>query len=60
MRAKTSVLRKQIREGIDSLERADFIELDVLELDDYFERLTAKAPQRLTRRYFRRRTDGSD
>ena len=38
---KLKVLRKQIKAGIDSLERGEFVEIDEANLDAYLEGLTA-------------------
>lgn len=38
---KLKVLRTQIKMGADAIERGDFVEIDEVDLDGYFEGLTA-------------------
>jgi antitoxin ParD1/3/4 len=45
---KLKALRRQIKAGVDALDRGDFVELDEAELEDFLEQLTAtpsKAPR---------------
>ena len=43
---KLKALRIQIKAGIDAIKRGDFAEIEEADLENYFERLTAKPRQR--------------
>jgi antitoxin ParD1/3/4 len=42
---KLKVLRRQVEAGVDALERGDFVEIDEVDLEDFFEQLTV-APRK--------------
>jgi antitoxin ParD1/3/4 len=43
---KLEALREQLRAGVEAFERGDFVEIDEVGLENYFERLTASANSR--------------
>jgi antitoxin ParD1/3/4 len=42
---KLKALRRQIKAGVDALDRGDFVEVDERDLKNFFEHLTAEAPK---------------
>jgi antitoxin ParD1/3/4 len=45
---KLKVLRQQVEAGVDALERGDFVEIDDVDLESFFEQLTV-APRKAAR-----------